>query len=370
MKIKKLIVSSLHEAVEQMKALYGNDAVILSTKVIKTNPIPIFPFFKRSMLEVTLGIPDREDFNKELKREESIYEEINRMKESLREVMDMVRRQRGAFPQEELKDDIEGDYSIRVINLINKLIKKGVNKDIAKKIVESACGYDYELRKLDLKGESLESLVDGLKGNIKLLEDFLNLNQEKSNRIITLVGPTGVGKTTTIAKLAYIIKSSGKRVGVVTIDSFRVGAVEQLRSFISLMEIPFRTADTPYKLRECIGEFSSEDFILIDTGGRSQYNEIKLKELLPFLNELPSNEIYLVVSANMDEKVIHDSLDSFGILPLAGMMFTKLDETEYQGCIINVSYKTQLPVACFTMGQRVPDDIVVASYEYLARLFL
>ncbi len=368
MKIKKLIVSSLQEAVEEIKALYGNDAVILSTKVIKTNRIPLFPFFKKSMLEVTLGIPDREDFTKEFKKEEGIYEEISRMKESLKEVIDMVKRQRETSFQEELKDDIEEGYSIRVINLINKLIKKGVNRDIAKKIVESACGYDYELKKLDLKGESLESLIEGLKGNIKLLEDFLN--QEKSIRIITLVGPTGVGKTTTIAKLAYLLKSSGKKVGVVTIDSFRVGAVEQLRSFISLMELPFRTADTPYKLRECIGELSSEDFILIDTGGRSQYNEIKLKELLPFLNKLPSNEVYLVVSANMDEKVIHDSLNSFGILPLAGMMFTKLDETEYQGCIINVSYKTQLPVACFTMGQKVPDDIVLASYDYLARLFL
>ena len=368
MKIKKITTSSLQEAVEEIKALYGSDAVILSTRVVKIKRIPFLPLFKRSVLEVTVGIPDKEDFSSELKKEESIYEELSKMKDTLKEVVDMVRRQRGEIAQEDRKEDIEGDYSIRAINLINKLIKKGVSRDIAKKLVESACGYDYELRKLDLKGESLESLVEGFKSNIKLIEDFLT--RDKPFRIITLVGPTGVGKTTTIAKLAYALKAIGKKVGVITIDSFRVGAVEQLKSFVSLMEVPFRTADTPYKLRECVGELSSMDVLLVDTAGRSQYNEIRVKELLPFFNKLPSNEVYLTIGANMDEKVMYDSLNSFSILSLEGLIFTKLDETDYHGYMINVSYRTQVPLACFTVGQRVPEDIAMASYEYVAKLFL
>ncbi|WP_448583272.1 flagellar biosynthesis protein FlhF, partial [Thermocrinis sp.] len=288
MKIKKLLVGSLQEAVEEVKNLYGPDATILSTKIVKKRLIPFLPYPYRSQLEVTIGIPDREDFPSHLMKQEYVYEEISKLKESLKEVVELVKKQR-TESSEDIKP-IESEYSLRALNLMNKLINKGMNKDVAKAIIDASCGYDYELKKLDLKGETFESLKMGLESTIPILRDFKeNLTDFK---IIALVGPTGVGKTTTVAKLAYIIKELGKKVGVITIDSYRVSAVQQLMTYTNIMELPFRIADTPQRFRECIDELSSLDTILVDTGGRSHYDEIRVKELIPFFNKLPALEVY------------------------------------------------------------------------------
>jgi signal recognition particle GTPase len=252
------------------------------------------PFISRSQLEVTIGIPDTEDFSNHLKSQESVYEEINKLKESLREVVELVKKQK-VEPSEEARP-IESEYSLRALNLMNKLINKGVAKDVAKAIIDAGCGYDYELRRLDLKGETYESLKMGL-------ESTLN-------------------------------------------------------------------ADTPQRLRECIGELSSMDVVLVDTAGRSHYDDIKVKELVPFFNELPTLEIYFTVSANMDERVMAEALERFSVLPIKGLIFTKMDETIYHGYVLNLAYRTKLPILCWTTGQRVPKDLVMANYEYLAKLFL
>ncbi|MCS7171768.1 MAG: hypothetical protein NZ851_05575 [Aquificaceae bacterium] len=208
--------------------------------------------------------------------------------------------------------------------------------------------------------------MEGLSKNIRLVDNF----PEEGFSVITLLGPTGVGKTTTIAKLAYKLKVMNKGVGLITIDSYRVGAVEQLRTYANIMELPFRVADTPYRLRECIGELSSLDVVLVDTGGRSQYNEIRLRELSPYFSKLPTLKAYITLGANAEERVQYEVIEGFSLVEPAGLIFTKLDETNYFGTAINVAYRTQMPILCFTTGQRVPEDLVMASYEYMAKIFL
>ncbi|RME08616.1 MAG: flagellar biosynthesis protein FlhF, partial [Aquificota bacterium] len=193
---------------------------------------------------------------------------------------------------------------------------------------------------------------------------------EEGFSVVVLLGPTGVGKTTTIAKLAHMLRQRGKGVGLITIDSYRVGAVQQLQTYANIMELPFRVADTPYRLRECIGELSSLDVVLVDTGGRSQYNEIKIRELVPFFAKLPALKAYITLSANTEERVQYEIIESFSVVEPSGLIFTKLDETGYFGTAINVAYRTQMPILCFTTGQRVPEDMVMASYDYMAKIFL
>ena len=363
MKIKKIEANSLQEAVEEVKKIYGKDAMILSSKVVKKKLIPFLPFLRKSVLEITVGIPDEEDFAQELKKQEGIYDEINKLKETVKEVMEMVKTKETTDVSVE-----ESEFSLRAINLINKLVNKGVEKEVARKIVESACGYDYEIGRLDLKSESEESLIEGLSNNINILSSIIG--EDDNFKIIALVGPTGVGKTTTLAKIAHILRNKNKRIGVITLDSFRVGAVEQLKAFINIMELPMRVSDTPQKFREHIGELSSLDVILVDTAGRSQYDMIRLQELHAFLHKVPALDVYLTMNANMQEKAMYETIEKFSIFSLKGFIFTKLDETLYPGNIINVSFRTGLPILCLTTGQRVPEDIMMASYQNLAKLLL
>ncbi len=368
MKIKKILVDSLQEAVELTKSMYGDKATIMSTKVVK---IKKWFFFSTNKLEVTIGIADNEDFQTHFNKEKELYNEIEQIKSTLKDVVNVVKnvKQEPSIqpsPKPQYQDN--EDFSLRAMNLATKLINVGVEQDIAKKILEDSCGFDININRLDLKYEDdYESLKEGLSKNISLKAlDF----SKSVLSILALVGPTGVGKTTTIAKLAYMYKTQGFKTGVITLDSYRTGAVQQLQSYVSLLEMPLRVADTPQKLREHIGELSGLDIIFIDTAGRSQYDAIRLKELKHYLENVPSLEIALTVSTTTDERIILDSAKKFGELGIKSIIFTKLDETVYPGCIVNTSFKTNIPISFFTFGQKVPNDIELATYDNIANILL
>ncbi len=369
MKIKKILVDSLQEAIELTKTMYGDKATIMSTKIVKVRKWLIFSTNK---LEVTIGIADSEDFKIHFDKEKELYEEIEEIKSTLKDVVNVVKNvkqeppQAPPTPKAQYQDN--EDFSLRAMNLATKLINMGIEQEIAKKILEDSCGFDININRLDLKYEDdYESLKEGLSKNISLKAiDF----SKNILSVLALVGPTGVGKTTTIAKLAYLYKTQGFKTGVITLDSYRTGAVQQLQSYISLLEIPLRVADTPRRLKECIGELSSLDIIFIDTAGRSQYDTIRLKELKHYLESVPSLEIALTVSTTTDERIILDSAKKFGELGIKSLIFTKLDETIYPGCIVNVSFKTGLPISFLTFGQKVPNDIELATYDNIANILL
>jgi len=369
MKIKKILANSLQEAIELTKTMYGDKAIIMSTKAVKTKK---WLFFSTNKLEVTIGIADNEDFQTQFNKEKEIYTEIEQIKTTLKDVVNVVKNVKQEPPQQmqtpKPQYQSNDDFSLRAMNLATRLINMGVEQDIAKKILEDSCGFDININRLDLKYEDdYESLREGLSKNLSLKTlDF----SKNILSILALVGPTGVGKTTTIAKLAYMYKTMDFKTGVITLDSYRTGAVQQLQSYVSLLEIPLRVADTPQKLRECIGELSSLDIIFIDTAGRSQYDAIRLKELKHYLDNVPSLEIALTVSTTTDERIILDSANKFGELGIKSMIFTKLDETLYPGCIVNASYKTKLPISFLTFGQKVPSDIELATYENIANILL
>lgn len=370
MKIKKILVDSLQEAIDITKSTYGDKATIMSTKIIKTKK---WLFFSTNKLEVTIAIADNEDFQTQFSKEKELYQEIENIKSTLQDVVNVIKN-----PKQEQKPQTpvhqpsqhhdNEDFSLRALNLATKLINAGVDKDIVMKIIEDSCGFDINLNRLDLKYEDdFQSLIEGLSKNISL--KAINFSKNILS-ILALIGPTGVGKTTTIAKLSYLYKNQGYKTGIVTLDSYRTGAVQQLQSYISLLEIPLRVADTPQKLRECIGELSSLDIIFIDTAGRSQYDSIRLRELKHYLESVPSLEIALTVSTTTDERIVLDSVKKFGELGISSIIFTKLDETLYPGCIINTSFKTHLPMSFFTFGQKVPNDIELANYEYITNILL
>jgi flagellar biosynthesis protein FlhF len=181
-------------------------------------------------------------------------------------------------------------------------------------------------------------------------------------KIVVFMGPTGVGKTTSIAKLAArLALQKNKRVVLVTMDGFRIGAIEQLRSFASLMGIPFRFADRVSELSKVIEEHRQRDYILIDTAGHSPAETDAMQQLAAFLKESDLIERHLVLSATTKPSDMRLIMDRFEICRPDHLLFTKLDETSTPGPILNELVRTQKRFSYYTDGQRVPDDFHAVS---------
>ena len=189
--------------------------------------------------------------------------------------------------------------------------------------------------------------------------------------IVTLVGPTGVGKTTTIAKIAGDCQlRKGLRVGLITVDTYRVGAVEQLMTYADILQIPLRTASNPDELRTAIDELDDVDLILIDTAGRSPLDHSKLNELRDIVQVTTSDHVLLVLSLAAGPKMISKIADQFASAKPTSLVLTKLDEVPGHGGLMSVARDVSYPVSYIATGQDVPDDIEPAHPNRLARLVL
>ena len=200
------------------------------------------------------------------------------------------------------------------------------------------------------------------------IEDFIeNIgigNVNIGRGILAFIGPTGVGKTTTIAKIAARESiNHGKKVGLITLDTYRIGAVEQLKTYANILNIPIETVLTKSDLKLAIEKLSYCDIILIDSTGRSSYNTEQLRETKELLDGIEEKKNILVVGTNVRRKDLKSIIHHYREVGFDYIIMTKVDETECHGNILNVSYYAKKPLLYITTGQNVPDDILVASKE-------
>ena len=190
-------------------------------------------------------------------------------------------------------------------------------------------------------------------------------------RLVALVGPTGVGKTTTIAKLAanYRLREK-KRVGLITVDTYRVAAVEQLRTYADIIDLPMEVVATPREMREAVTRMRNLDLVLMDTAGRSPRDEIKIQELRSLLAEAEADDVLLVLSATAGTKSLAATAEKFAEVGTTALVLTKLDEATSLGHLVALTRQCRLPLSYLTDGQNVPDDIQVAQPRQLAYLML
>ena len=195
--------------------------------------------------------------------------------------------------------------------------------------------------------------------------------QVHPKRFVVFIGPTGSGKTTTLAKTAYLYAKSGKRVAVISLDTYRVGAYEQIKAFGDALSIPVAMAGAEDELVSAYESFSWKDVIFIDTMGLSPKDQelnLRLRALLGVLDK-DRTDFILTVSASMKEEDAMEQFTSYSEFGISSLAVTKLDETETIGNVLSFSYKTSTPIMLFTDGQKVPDDIKKASsaliLEYL-----
>jgi flagellar biosynthesis protein FlhF len=216
-----------------------------------------------------------------------------------------------------------------------------------------------------VKARVAELLEDEIKvfGPIKTVADKC--------RVVALVGPTGVGKTTTIAKLAanYRLREK-RRVGLITVDTYRVAAVEQLRTYADIIDLPMEVVATPREMREAVARMSHLDLVLMDTAGRSPRDEVKIQELKSMLAEAEPDEVHLVLSSTAGSKSLISTADKFAEVGTTALLLTKLDEAHSLGHLASLVRECELPVSYLTDGQNVPDDIQVAERKTMAERVL
>ncbi|PKL91624.1 MAG: flagellar biosynthesis protein FlhF [Candidatus Goldiibacteriota bacterium HGW-Goldbacteria-1] len=414
MRIKKFDAETLQGALAKVKKDFGPEAVILHTKKYKKGGI--FGLFGSERTEVTAGI----DINIEKPRTPQFapaaqqpVPSYGRTQQVSQQYIPQTMHRQAAPPQQQTSQvnmDMIANYRrVEDISLKNEAFARelnegkislggnirgmkepsgaGVNlKDgigrIQKLLLDNGVEENLVFRTLQTINSQLSDaqinnkqyidnyLLDYLSGMIKVSGPFKTA--VGTPKIISFIGPTGVGKTTTLAKLAakYALVEN-KKVVLVSADTYRIAAEAQLKKYGEIMGIPVEIVLTPADFKKVINKHMDKDIIFFDTAGRSPRNKKQLMELKEFMEVYSPMETHLVVSAVTKYYDALSIINNFGMVPIHRILFTKLDETKNYGMLLNLSVGSGgIPVSYLTVGQTVPDDIEVADSGVMARLIL
>jgi flagellar biosynthesis protein FlhF len=261
-------------------------------------------------------------------------------------------------------EDMPGE----LFQLYTELIDVEVEEDLARDLIHQL-KRDAGAEKIADASASKARLRGMVEGEVRCAAPIGTAQGRR--RVVALVGPTGVGKTTTIAKLAANFRlRDGIRMGLVTVDTYRIAAVEQLRTYAEIIDLPMKVVTSPREMRRALDELSGLDLVLIDTAGRSPRDELKIQELKSLLAEAQVDEVHLVLSLVASPKSLQATAEKFAPAGTTAMILTKLDEAVGMGSLLSVARRVPLPVSYLTTGQDVPDDIEHASARRVARLIL
>ncbi|MCP4339563.1 MAG: flagellar biosynthesis protein FlhF [Desulfobulbaceae bacterium] len=257
---------------------------------------------------------------------------------------------------------IVGDY------ILSMLIGRGINIETSRTIA----GFLRE----SLTEQELSDPANVAETIISTIQDLIEVSppvfaQGQAQQRIALVGPTGVGKTTTLAKIAaaYLSKHSNS-IALITIDTYRIAAVEQLKVYGEIMQLPVDVVISPEQLEQAIAKHSDKDLILIDTAGRSPRDTYCIDELASFLGPDLHIDKHLVLSAGTRENELLDTIARFNTLDISNTIFTKIDECSSLGILLNIQIQNSNPLSYVTNGQRVPEDLLEISPKIVAELIM
>lgn len=252
-------------------------------------------------------------------------------------------------------------------HLRGKLITSEVTESVIDQMLEETLKAADPEALADFEG----TLLAFQKTVTAIIEARGNLKGKQAPRVLTLAGPTGVGKTTTLAKLAATANLLDKeRVGLISADTYRIAAIDQLKTFAGILDIPLKVVFSPAELREALADFKAMDRIFIDTAGRSPNHDERMEELRELVAAHEDVECHLVVSATTRPNDMQLICERFRSVNYSRLIFTKIDETSTLGPILSLMYSEGLPASYLTNGQSVPDDIILGDESDLLGLVI
>lgn len=402
--VKKFEARTETEAVMRAKEDLGAQAVVLNVKTIKQRGI--FRLFRRDKVEITAALEEKE-FVQEINEKKPVLEkpskgkidlradekidikpasdEIERKLDDLSEMLKSRIKENSEekMPENNMEDKSFNDETddprqramnnnIKTLRLVyNKLIDNEVDEKYANSIVN-------EIESSLKKESNIDSILAGVYQKIILkLGEADTIKVDDRRKAVFFVGPTGVGKTTTIAKIASKYKlNEHKKVAFITSDTYRIAAVEQLNTYAGILDVPVRVVYTEEELKKALDEFKDYDLILVDTTGRSHKNKEQRANLINLYNSVKKaesdleTEIYLVLSVTTKYKDLISIAKAYEKLGSYKLLFTKLDETGALGNILNIKLLTGAHLSYTTAGQNVPDDIEIINVQKLAKQLL
>ncbi len=369
MKIKKYTGKTEKEAILKVKEELGGEALIVSVKSVK--PKGIFKLFRKPYVEVTAAIDDRVV---RCESDEAFAEISNEKKEEVSETLDknFEEEKETINPTFEIKPKKNEKKSLQnedvsknsefIKTLYSQLIENEVLEQHVNMLTEGAYGLEID--------DSKEIVALVYKRIIDILSDYETINK-KENKVVFFIGPTGVGKTTTIAKVAsYFLINQDLKVALITADTYRIAAVEQLRTYADILNIPIKVIYSDDELKPAIEEFENYDLIFVDTAGRSHKNEERHLELSKMLSSIDEKDVFLVLSAATKYRDLKSITEKYSAICDYKIIFTKLDETMTYGNILNTKLLTGAKLSYVTFGQSVPEDISTIKPHQIAKNIL
>ena len=335
---------TIEEAISKVKRALGPDAMILSTKKINNGK-------DDGYFQVEAMYPEQNSSN-DLYNSGDLRSEIMSIKEMLK-IRDYMN---GFFERIILEHDL---YNIYI-----KLLKQGLDLSLIKKILNDVINQE-NIDKREIKKEIIYKIMN----NIITINPFERVKKERI--ISAMIGTTGVGKTTTIAKLsAKLLLNLQIKIGIISLDTYRIGAMDQLKKYTDIMGLPFYQAYKKRDLVIALNKLKDKDLIMIDTAGLSHYDNRRIEEMKRVFDNSINISTHLLISAATNETEIMTISNRFQDLNYISLIFTKVDETRCFGPMTNHLLKSGSPISYFTTGQRVPDDIENATANKIVNLLI